>query len=98
LRTKVCEDFKDQCNNNALIFCEQYLANLLILYIIKCVAPVYFLILIAPSNLTLNIEQAQLIRIFQESANGLGFLRKFQMGRIDAKLFFHPSQQMDCKF
>ena len=44
---------------------------------IKCVAPVYFLILIAPSNLTLYIERAQLIRVFQESANGLGFLRKY---------------------
>ena len=43
----------------------------------KCGAPVYFLILIAPSNLTLYIEQAQLIRVFQESANGLGFLRKY---------------------
>ena len=85
-----------------------------------------FFILIAPSNLTLYIERAQLIRVFQESAMDWDFLenikwaawtlhylfsqpRKFvyfkkekmgcsfkKKGRVDATLFVHPAQLMDC--
>ena len=53
----------------------------------------YFLILLAPSNLTLYIERAQLIRVFQESANGPGFLRKYKWAALTQYyLFTQPSK------
>ena len=52
-----------------------------------------FFILIAPSNLTLYIERAQLIRVFQESANGLGFLRNIKWAALTRNyLFTQPSK------
>lgn len=52
-----------------------------------------FLILIAPSNITLYIERARLIHVFQGSANGLGFLRKYKWAALTRNyLFTQPSK------